>query len=92
MVHFVGHSIRSASLNGTEQNVHFTEDLNSPEGIAVDWSSRNVYYADSLNDEIGVASLDGKYKKTLVSEGLVNPRAVALDLYGRYTPWGCNNI
>ncbi|VDL84212.1 unnamed protein product [Nippostrongylus brasiliensis] len=35
-----GHSIRSASLNGTHQKSFFANDLNSPEGIAVDWSSR----------------------------------------------------
>ncbi|WKY13835.1 hypothetical protein Q1695_004571 [Nippostrongylus brasiliensis] len=89
-----GHSIRSASLNGTHQKSFFANDLNSPEGIAVDWSSRNVYYADSLNDEIGVATLDGKYQKALISEGLVNPRALALDLQNRhlyYTDWHREN-
>lgn len=57
--------------------------LKSPEGVAVDWSSRNVYYADSVKDEIGVVSLDGKYYKTLINEGLVNPRALAIDLTDR---------
>ncbi|VDL85086.1 unnamed protein product [Nippostrongylus brasiliensis] len=55
---------------------------------------RNVYYADSLNDEIGVATLDGKYQKALISEGLVNPRALALDLQNRhlyYTDWHREN-
>uniref|UniRef100_A0A1I7XLN5 EGF-like domain-containing protein n=1 Tax=Heterorhabditis bacteriophora TaxID=37862 RepID=A0A1I7XLN5_HETBA len=89
-----GHSIRSSSLNGTDHKSFYAEDLNSPEGIAVDWSSRNVYYADSLNDEIGVASLDGKYKKALITEGLVNPRSVALDIQNRhlfYTDWHREN-
>ncbi|KAK6756777.1 hypothetical protein RB195_014916 [Necator americanus] len=89
-----GHSIRSASLNGTDHKSFYAADLNSPEGVAVDWSSRNVYYADSLKDEIGVASLDGKYQKALVTEGLVNPRALALDLHNRhlyYTDWHREN-
>lgn len=59
--------------------------LKSPEGIAVDTSSRNVYYVDSIKDEIGVATLDGKYQKAIVNEGLVNPRALAIDLRNRLT-------
>uniref|UniRef100_A0A914VKD9 Nidogen-1 n=1 Tax=Plectus sambesii TaxID=2011161 RepID=A0A914VKD9_9BILA len=85
-----GHVIRSASLNGTDVKEMFAEALKSPEGIVVDWSSRNAYYTDSSKDEIGVVSLDGKYQKTLISEGLVNPRALAIDLRNRhlfYSDW-----
>lgn len=70
-------------MNGTDEKKFMDTVLKSPEGIAVDWSSRNVYYTDSVKDEIGVASLDGKYHKTLISEGLVNPRALAIDLNDR---------
>ncbi|CAD6196064.1 unnamed protein product [Caenorhabditis auriculariae] len=89
-----GHSIRTASLNGTDHKSFLTQELSSPEGIAVDWSARNVYYADSLNDEIGVASLDGKYKKALITEGLVNPRSLAIDLNAKhlyYSDWHREN-
>uniref|UniRef100_A0A915B526 Nidogen-1 n=1 Tax=Parascaris univalens TaxID=6257 RepID=A0A915B526_PARUN len=89
-----GHALRSASLNGTDEKKFMESFLQSPEGIAVDWSSRNVYYADSVKDEIGVASLDGKYQKTLVNEGLVNPRALAIDLRSRqlyYSDWHREN-
>uniref|UniRef100_A0A158Q8F9 Nidogen-1 n=1 Tax=Elaeophora elaphi TaxID=1147741 RepID=A0A158Q8F9_9BILA len=79
-----GHSILSASINGTDEQKFMDSVLKSPEGVAVDWSSRNVYYADSVKDEIGVVSLDGKYYKTLINEGLVNPRALAIDLTDRY--------
>ncbi|GMT09886.1 hypothetical protein PFISCL1PPCAC_1183, partial [Pristionchus fissidentatus] len=85
-----GHVIRSSSLNGTETKAHFADLLESPEGVAVDWSSRNVYYADSSRDEIGVVSLDGKYQKSLLREGLYNPRAVAIDVQNKhlyYTDW-----
>ncbi|KAL3985317.1 G2F domain family protein [Acanthocheilonema viteae] len=79
-----GHSILSASINGTDERKFMDSVLKSPEGVAVDWSSRNVYYADSVKDEIGVVGLDGKYYKTLINEGLVNPRALAIDLTDRY--------
>uniref|UniRef100_A0A9J2PVJ1 Nidogen n=1 Tax=Ascaris lumbricoides TaxID=6252 RepID=A0A9J2PVJ1_ASCLU len=89
-----GHALRSASLNGTDEKKFMESVLQSPEGIAIDWSSRNVYYADSVKDEIGVASLDGKYQKTLINEGLVNPRALAIDLRNRhlyYSDWHREN-
>jgi len=88
------HVIRSASLNGTEQNSFLESELKSPEGIAIDWSSRNLYYVDSIKDEIGVMSIDGKYQKTLIKEGLTNPRALEIDLIGRklyYSDWHREN-
>jgi len=89
-----GFSIRSSTLNGTDIKTVFTEDLRSPEGIAIDYASRNIYYADSIKDEIGVISIDGKYQKALVTEGLVNPRALAIDLDNRklyYSDWHRRN-
>lgn len=57
--------------------------LRSPEGIAIDWTSRNLYYIDSIKNELGVLSLDGKYQKALLTEGLVNPRAMVIDIDNR---------
>lgn len=53
--------------------------LVSPEGLAVDWVSRTVFYTDSALDLIGVAALDGSYRKVIVDSGLINPRAIAVD-------------
>ena len=53
-------------------------DIGSPEGISVDWVSRNVYWTDSTKDTLEVANLDTKLRKVLISEGLVNPRGVAV--------------
>ena len=88
------HVIRSSTVNGTDLNSNFASELKSPEGIAIDWSSRNLYYVDSLKDEIGVVSLDGKYQKALIKEGLSNPRGLEIDLIGRklyYSDWDRKN-
>lgn len=61
----------------------FKDELRSPEGIAIDYASQNMYYADSIKDEIGVITMNGKYQKALLTEGLVNPRALAIDLDNR---------
>ncbi|CAD5213607.1 unnamed protein product [Bursaphelenchus okinawaensis] len=85
-----GATIKSAWVNGTDVQTVFKADLKSPEGVAIDWTARNIYYADSMKDEIGIITLDGKYQKTLITEGLVNPRALAIDLERRhlyYSDW-----
>ena len=50
----------------------------SPEGVAVDWLGRTIYWTDSGKDTIEVASLTKQYRKTLISEGLDNPRGIAV--------------
>ncbi|KAL3097775.1 hypothetical protein niasHS_000510 [Heterodera schachtii] len=85
-----GHSIRSAFLNGTGLSSNFSEVLRSPEGIAIDWPSRNIYYVDSIKNELGVLSIDGRFQKALLTEGLNNPRALVIDLESRhlyYSDW-----
>jgi nidogen (entactin) len=53
-------------------------DIGSPEGISIDWVSRNIYWTDSKKDTLEVANLDSRRRKVIVSEGLVNPRGVAV--------------
>jgi nidogen (entactin) len=55
------------------------QNLGSPEGVAVDWISKNIYWTDSGVDKIQVSRLDGTSRKILFSDGLVNPRAIAVD-------------
>ena len=53
--------------------------LGSPEGVAVDWVGRNMYWTDSGLDRVEVANLDGTNRKTLFDANLVNPRAIVVD-------------
>ncbi|KAK7103484.1 nidogen-like [Littorina saxatilis] len=71
--------IRRTTLNGSASQDILT-GLGSPEGIAVDFVSRTLYYTDSRLDVVGVALLDGTYRKTLFNTDMVNPRAIALDV------------
>ena len=57
----------------------FCAGLGSPEGVAVDWISKNLYWTDSGTDRIEVSRLDGTHHKTLFSDNLVNPRAIVVD-------------
>ena len=53
--------------------------VQSPDGIAVDWIAGNLYFCDKGTDTIEVSKLNGSFRKVLVSEGLQEPRAIALD-------------
>jgi len=55
-----------------------SKDMVSPEGVAIDWLARTIYWTDSGSDTIEVASLDKQYRKILISEELYNPRGIAV--------------
>ncbi|XP_052902166.1 low-density lipoprotein receptor-related protein 1 [Anopheles moucheti] len=76
--------------NRTIEVVHRT-NLKNPEGLAVDWVGRNLYWCDKGLDTIEVSKLDGRFRRVLINEALQKPRAIALDPYRRnmyWTDWG----
>lgn len=72
--------IGRARLDGTMVEVIVKDEGNlvSPEGIAVDWVGRNLYFSDQVKDKIFVSTLAGKYMKTLVDKNLDEPRALVV--------------
>ena len=56
----------------------FPGKIGSPEDVAVDWVSKNIYWTDSLNDKIGVAKMEGEMIRTVIEDELVNPRGVTV--------------
>ena len=64
-------------VSGVE--VLVSTEVNHPDGIAVDWIGRNLYWTDTGTDRIEVARLNGTSRKVLISEGLDEPRAITLD-------------
>lgn len=72
-------SIQYAPLNnGTAQKVIINETLHTPDGIAVDWLNRKIYWTDTGTDLIEVADMDGRNRLTLVNKGLDEPRAIVV--------------
>ena len=53
--------------------------IDSPDGLAVDWVGRNLYWTDKGMDRIEMARLNGSSRHILISEGLQEPRAIVLD-------------
>ncbi|CAH2097282.1 unnamed protein product [Euphydryas editha] len=63
---------------GGEARVVAGATLQNPDGLAVDWVARNVYWCDKGTDTVEVARLDGRHRRVLLREGLSEPRALAL--------------
>ena len=70
----------NSNETSTEQILH-SATVQSPDGIAVDWVGRNLYWCDKGKDTIEVSTLDGRYRKVLIKEGLEEPRAIVLNPY-----------
>ena len=63
----------------TEIEAIIENGLGTAEGLAVDWVGENIYWVESKLDQIEVAKLDGRYRRTLISDDIQSPRAIALD-------------
>ncbi|XP_023030772.1 low-density lipoprotein receptor-related protein 1 [Drosophila willistoni] len=86
----VGTIKRYCELENKTQTLHQAM-LKNPDGLAVDWVAKNLYWCDKGLDTIEVSQLDGKYRKVLINENLREPRGIALDPYQRnifWSDWG----
>lgn len=79
-------SCQNAS-NNAEAEIQHLATLQNPDGLAVDWIGRNLYWCDKGSDTIEVSDLNGNYRKILISENLREPRAIALDPLSGFMFW-----
>ncbi|XP_053978841.1 vitellogenin receptor isoform X2 [Hylaeus volcanicus] len=80
--------------DGSQREVIVTTGLNSPDDIAVDWVTGNVYFTDSGFMHIGVCSNDGFYCTIIIKNRSDKPRGLAvLPSNGLmyWTEWGLNS-
>ncbi|KAK4295463.1 hypothetical protein Pmani_031983 [Petrolisthes manimaculis] len=84
-------TISRAHINGTDQSLVISTDLDLPAGVAVDWVGQKLYWTDAGTTRIEVANLDGSMRSLLVWQGLDKPRDIVVDPQDRYmfwTDWG----
>ncbi|CAG5089822.1 Oidioi.mRNA.OKI2018_I69.PAR.g12362.t1.cds [Oikopleura dioica] len=55
-----------------------SDDIYEPNGVAIDWLSKNVYWADAQHGAIFMADQFGRNRVRLIS-GLHDPRSLAVD-------------
>ncbi|XP_067123645.1 low-density lipoprotein receptor-related protein 1 isoform X3 [Centruroides vittatus] len=83
----LGSSLTRMCLNKSNHEILHASTVQSPDGLAVDWVGRNLYWCDKGKDTIEVSKLNGRFRKVLIREGLQEPRAIALDPYQGYMYW-----
>uniref|UniRef100_T1ITD1 Very low-density lipoprotein receptor n=1 Tax=Strigamia maritima TaxID=126957 RepID=T1ITD1_STRMM len=85
-------TINSSPLDGGEPVTTIVDkDLITPDALAVDWIYSHIYWTDTGKDTIEVVDIDRRIRKTLISEGLEEPRGIAvnpLDGWMFWTDWG----
>ena len=81
------HGIFRSRLNGSDVDHIVSEEINHPDGLAVDFLGRNIFWIDTGNDRIEVAKLDGSSRKILISRDLDEPRDIALDPVNGFMYW-----
>ncbi|KAJ7378682.1 hypothetical protein OS493_021986 [Desmophyllum pertusum] len=75
-----------AEVPGYEVEV-VVQGLGSPEGLAVDWLNKKMYWTDTGTDMIEVADLNGDHRLHLITTGLKNPRAIVAHPTAGYIFW-----
>ena len=87
--------IEKAGLDGRERVEIINTDLVWPSGLALDFETQTLYWADAYLDKIEYASVDGSGRTVLETgeTGLLHPYALTIDgnfLY--WTDWENNSI
>lgn len=78
---------------GDEKFSIISKGIEKPEGLAIDWYTDKIYWADGELNRIEVATLNGKYQKLLFWTDLDQPRALVLVPAEKlivWTDWGEN--
>jgi len=55
-------------------------------GIALDWTTRNIYWTDYSLGRIQVASASGQLRAPLITENISKPLSIVLDPREGYVP------
>ncbi|XP_071103874.1 low-density lipoprotein receptor-related protein 2-like [Haliotis cracherodii] len=69
---------KEATMQGFAQSLKIS-GLQQPEGLAVDWVTKNIFWTDSVKKTVSVAKSDGRYQRTIVSKNLHSPSAIAVN-------------
>ncbi|KAK3564778.1 hypothetical protein QTP86_026407 [Hemibagrus guttatus] len=78
--------IEGVSIDGGETEVMIT-DLISPQGIAVDWTNRRLYWTDRGMFSVSRSRLSGQESTVLIQDKLLQPRDVAVHPHAQTIFW-----
>ncbi|VVC34061.1 Hypothetical protein CINCED_3A006126 [Cinara cedri] len=84
-------AIVRANKNNTKPEVIVTSGLGTPENLAIDSITHNLYFTDGKMKHIGVCNNDGSICTVLHNKNIDKPRAIAvspIDGFMYWTDWG----
>ena len=70
--------LRADMSNTLLREVVVSDQEVSADGLAVDWIHSLIYYTDTIQFAVKLVSWDHNYCKTLVTEDVGHPRAIAV--------------
>ena len=76
---FFSAKLKDTAVLAEEKTTVVSNGVHSPDGLAVDWLFKHIYWTDTGHDTISVASYDGTQVRTLISSDLDDPRAISVD-------------
>ncbi|MGH0158989.1 UNVERIFIED_CONTAM: hypothetical protein FKN15_045461 [Acipenser sinensis] len=88
--------LERANLDGSEREVLLREDLDYPEGLAVDWINRKLYWIDKgklfwtdwgEKPCIESSSLEGGVRLVIANTNLVSPSGITIDYLADKLYW-----
>lgn len=72
-------AISRAFINGSEMEKVVDFGLEIPDSLAIDWISHNIYSSDTSLHRIEVVRLEGRSRKVLIWQNIIEPRCLVLD-------------
>lgn len=72
------HIRRAKMQDNSKVDVLVKINLDTPDGIAVDWINKMLYWTDTGTDMIEVSDFNGTNRLKLVTSGLEEPRAIVV--------------
>ncbi|KAL8183430.1 UNVERIFIED_CONTAM: Low-density lipoprotein receptor- protein 2 [Gekko kuhli] len=69
----------SVAIDGSDTREVLNVSVDTPENLAVDWINNKLYIVETSVNRIDMVNLDGTSRVTLITEGLGNPRGIAVD-------------
>nr|XP_006816817.1 PREDICTED: uncharacterized protein LOC102807105 [Saccoglossus kowalevskii] len=73
--------IQRAEIDNAQNTVEdfVVDDIEVPDGIAVDWKNRKLFFTDRIRSVIEKIGLDGTNRIVLITTNIYEPRGIALD-------------
>ncbi|XP_014255919.1 nidogen-1 isoform X1 [Cimex lectularius] len=82
-----GNKIYKANYDGSELE-EFLTTVKSPEGLALDWIQRELFWTDSSTQSVSSVRIDTKGEiREIIKENLSNPRGIAVHPWRRKVIW-----